>query len=312
MSKKIAVLVVFTLMLSLCGCQLAQEETLAQNGYSVEDRMIGVFVTEEHLDLFDMEAYLEDNLNAIMKGSGEISGDTSKYSGRIYAVPSGYQEDGTPNGDYTFEGLEGYAYFVPLVEMENVKTHVPNADSCFTDIRVGNHVKGDNVTESTVEATMYVVDDLGDYHYYLNPVYQDENGNVYLMAGTGLASNELGTMSQYMDSELKTTIDGVETTQRYSVKITYQGVPRPETIVVLQMDVDSNVLSREEYQPGELPQQLDPVDGAEYIVLETHNAAGVTREIVSQEERWMHTYDPAESGVCEQQETELLWGQWEA
>lgn len=313
MTKKIAVLLVFTLMLSLCGCQLAKGEELVETGHSMTDMLIGVFVTEEYLDLFDMEAYLNDNLNKIMSGKRLSEAEQAEYEGRLYATPQGYLENGKPDGEFIFEGVEGYAYFVPIVEHPEGETSVVNSDSCFSDIKNGVHVKDNNLTENTLEATLYAVDDLNEYRFYLNPVYQDQDGNVYLMTGTGVSTGEgmLGTMSQTINSELKTTIDGVETTERYTVKITYKGVPRPETIAVLQMDGESNLLSREEYLPGQLPEQIDPVDGAEYIIVETINDAGVTREIVSQDERWMHTYDPQENGICEQQQTELLWKDWE-
>lgn len=312
MTKKVSVLLIIALMLSLCGCQLAKGEELVETGYDMTDKLIGVFVTRDYLSLFDMEAYLEDNLDSIMSGKTLSAAEQAEYEGRIYATPQGYLENGKPDGHFTFEGLEGYAYFVPLAETEEASSHIPNSDSCFADIKIGTHVKDDNVTENSVEATMYVVDDLEDYSFFLNPVYQDENGNVYLMAGTGISSNSLGTMSKFLDSEVKTTVDGVETIERFSVKINFKGVPHPKRIVLLQMDADSNVLHREEYLPGQLPEQLDPADGAEYIVVETHSDTAVTREIVSQEERWLHTYDPQENGICTKQQTEVLWKAWDA
>lgn len=312
MTKKIAVLLVLALMVSLCGCQLAKGEALMQTGTNPQDAMIGVFVTLEHLDLFDIEAYLNDHMNDIMFSDGEVIEDTSEYEGRIYAVPE-YNEDGTLSGDYTFADLEGYMCFTPIVTMDEVATHVSNMDSCFADLHIGSHVKDDEQEES-LAATMYVVDDLEEYLFFLNPVYQDENGNVYLMAGTGIStmSGWIGEMSQSMDNEIINTVDGKSTTERYSVKITFKGVPRPEQIVVLQMDAQSNVLSREEYQPGTLPEQIMPVDGAAYFVVETHNAQKVTREVISDEDRWMNTYVVAENGVCEQQSTEVLWKDWDA
>lgn len=49
------------LMLTLLsGCQLAREDE-GENG----DRLVGVFVTTEYIDLFDMERYLNDNLRAV-------------------------------------------------------------------------------------------------------------------------------------------------------------------------------------------------------------------------------------------------------
>lgn len=312
MTKKVSVLLMFALMVSLCGCQLAKGEELVEHGQSMTDKLIGAFITEEHLDLFDMEAYLNDNLDSIMSGKELGPGEQAQYEGRIYATPAGYLENGLPDGHFTFEGLEGYAYFTPTVEHPEGETTVVNADSCFSDIKNNYHSVDNNLQEISTEATLYVADDVGHVAFFMNPVYQDDSGNVYLMAGTGISSDMVGSMSQSMDMERKVTIDDVETTEKYAIKITYKGIPRPERIAVLQMDAESRVLSREEYLPGQLPEQIDPVEGADYIILETITREETIREVVPQEERWMHTYDPQDNGICEQQSTEVLWKDWDA
>lgn len=81
------------MVLPLTGCQLA----LPGEESAQDDRLIGVYVTTEYLDLFDIESYLEDNLNAGWTG-GEITGDTDPYEGRVYAVR-------TEDGKYVFEGV---------------------------------------------------------------------------------------------------------------------------------------------------------------------------------------------------------------
>lgn len=316
MTKKVAITLIFALMISLCGCQLAKGEELVENGYSMTDKLIGVFITEDYLDLFDMEAYLNDNLNQIMSGKEIGFEEQAEYEGRIYATPDGYLEDGTPDGYFTFEGLEGYAYFFPEVETETYSALVSNVDPCFSNINNSTHLKDDNVREVITEGVLNVVGDIPDVVFYMNPVYQDKDGYVYLMAGTGVSTTGSGliggSMSQSIANELKTTVDGKELTEKYSVKIIYQGVPRPERILVLQMSADSTVLSREEYLPGQLPEQIDPVEGADYIIVETVTREKTIREVFSQEDRWLDTFDPQESGVCTKQQTELLWKDWEA
>lgn len=315
MTKKVSVLLTFALMLSLCGCQLAKGEELVENGYSMTDKLIGVFITEEYLDLFDMEAYLNDNLNQIMSGKEIGFGEQAEYEGRIYATPQGFLEDGSPDGYFTFEGVEGYAYFFPEVETETYSAMVSNVDPCFSNINNSTHLKDDNVREVITEGVLNVVGDVPDVVFYMNPVYQDKNGYVYIVAGTGVgASNGLqgAAMTDSMTTETKTIVDGKEMTEKYSVKITYQGVPRPQTIVVLQMSADSVCLHREEYLPGQLPEQIDPVEGADYIIVETVTREKTIREVFSQEDRWLDTFDPQESGVCTKQQTELLWKDWEA
>ena len=315
MTKKCAVILILALMLNLCGCQLAKGEELVETGYSMTDKLIGVYITDEHLELFDMEAYLNDNLNTILSGKVVGPGEQAAYSQRIYATPEGYLEDGRPDGNFTFDGLEGYAYFCPEVETEEYTTTVVNCDPCFSNIHNATHLKDDDLKEVSTEATLYVLGDIADVVFFMNPVYQDKDGYVYLMAGTGVSASlglQDSTMSNTLDTERKTTVEGKEMTERYSIKISYQGVSSPQSIAVLQMSADSTVLSREEYLPGQLPQQIDPVEGTEYIILETVTAEETLREVLSQTDRWMYTFDPQENGICAKQQTELLWKDWDA
>ena len=53
----------------LSGCQLAKE-----SGELGEDRLIGVFLTWEYLDLFEHDAFMDDNIDRIVQGK-KISAD---------------------------------------------------------------------------------------------------------------------------------------------------------------------------------------------------------------------------------------------
>ena len=83
MKKKVKVLALLLALCLLSGCSLARPEAEEGNGIS-QDMMIGFFITLEYLDLFDFEGYLEDNLNTVVNGGGEISPeDSEKYGGRL-------------------------------------------------------------------------------------------------------------------------------------------------------------------------------------------------------------------------------------
>ena len=102
MKKKVKVLALLLALCLLSGCSLARPEAEEGNGMS-QDMMIGVFITREYLDLFDFERYLEDNLNTVVNGGGEISPeDSEKYGGRLYAEKTGE--------GYDF-GIEGMGAF---------------------------------------------------------------------------------------------------------------------------------------------------------------------------------------------------------
>lgn len=303
MTKKIVLLLVLALVLS--GCTLAREDTPEETGAGFEDRLIGCVVTTEYLDLFDFEGYLQDNLSDVL-GDGTIDGDTAAYQGRLYATPVEEAEDGEHFPYFEFENIDGYYYFAPTIR-DGISTYQSSCtNGGISDIKNGIHVK-DDAEELTLEGTMYVAKGQGEYSFYLNPVYQDAEGNVYLMAGTGLVTSSEGSGSQSIDSEVTVTIDGKATIQRSSVKINYEYVPLPERIVVLQLDAGSNVLSREEYRPGTLPEELAPAEGADYIVVETHSADSVSRELYGRDQEYLHTFVVMRDSVCESVSTKLLW-----
>ena len=81
-NKIIICFIIAAFALNLCGCQLA----LPEGEGTERDRLIGCFITTEHLDLFDFEAYFNDNAHKLVSG-GEITldGDTAAYRNRIYA-----------------------------------------------------------------------------------------------------------------------------------------------------------------------------------------------------------------------------------
>ena len=83
MMKRITAIILAVLMLS--GCQLASEEKRED---PIQDRLVGVFVTFEQMDLeFDIEGWLSDNPGAL--GDGDITLDPAEgmeYAGRLPAV----------------------------------------------------------------------------------------------------------------------------------------------------------------------------------------------------------------------------------
>ena len=82
----LAGVVISALILGSTGVvSLAKNEESLEADVQQKDRLIGIFVTTEYLDLFDFEGYLNENMNKVLSG-GEISqADSAKYEGRLYA-----------------------------------------------------------------------------------------------------------------------------------------------------------------------------------------------------------------------------------
>ena len=298
MRKLLAIFLIFTVMLS--GCSLAREDAGEGSGAGYADRMVGVFLTEEYVNLFDVEQYLKDHPEDMW--DGEIDGDPSGYTGRIYAVKEGY--------GYTFPGLEGSCFFAEYVEEETWSGTRSHSEGYISDCHFAYH-SSDTGEEISLEGTVYVEKGRGGYSFYMNPVYQDQEGNLYLIPGSGMATDDLGECAQTLDSEVVTTVNGVANTYSCHVKVRFVAVPSSERLVLLQMDKDNQVLSSDEYHPETLPEQVQPLPDAQYLILEIHNAEGVTREIYDRTENGMTVYEPLERGILQERYIEILWTETE-
>lgn len=289
------------LLLAVCllsGCSLARPEAEEGNGLG-QDRMIGVFITREYLDLFDFESYLEDNLNTVMNGGGEISPeDMEKYGGRLYA-------EKTDEG-YDF-GIEGMGAFCVQGEQDGVPY---SASYSIGPMSLNLHsTVTDEGTNWDYSATVYVHCG-GLEAFYTNPVYQDSDGRVYLTAGTGISSEIVdgSSMSQTMSSEY--TISSERETQTYSmrVEVTFMGAELPKSYRVLHMSKDSELLQAENYTPETLPEELRPCEGAEYLIIETLNQDNVKRQVVSRNEDSCQIFAPTEmEDIIAQRWTDVIW-----
>ena len=206
--KAIGCVLLAAAMVFAGGCRLADP-----NFASAErdgDKMIGYFITREHLDLFDFEAYLSDNAPKHI-GGGEIDAASSvRYSGRIYAA--------IEDGRITFEGLEGeYAVVAEISSEDESGFYITcMASDSVCETRFG---AGDNVT---IEGAIYVRPGYAP-SFYFNPVYQDAERNIYVTTGQGMVGNawenEGGMMSHKSEETRSVTENGATREQQFSITI---------------------------------------------------------------------------------------------
>lgn len=310
------------IMLSvLAGCQLAREDAGTDNN---EDRLIGVFLTTEYLDLFNMEGYLNDNIGRFTSGEIDMDSTAKKYQGRLYAELRPKTLTNTETGEevtteeYIFPGVEGITYFsasVPAAaEHEGYVTS--RSDEAISDGHT-NLNYGDKGNSTAMEGTVFVSPNHAQTYYY-NPVYQSSDGRVYAITGSGFfaagVQDEGSVYSQTLDATYTTTENGKSTTESISVKISISVMNPPGKIVVMQMGADSSVVLRTEYIPGEMPKTIVPEKNTEYIVVETHKTGSngddfITRNLYSKDAESLETFFCREDGVCVKQWTIIKWDQ---
>lgn len=288
MKKRIfALFSVGVLLFSLSACSLARPEDEAGNG---EDRLVGVFITTEYLDLFDFEGYFNDHANQLVGGGDVVVEDTAGYEGRIYATletVTTYDEDGAAyeHKEFVFEGLEGYACFA---------CYIPDGENDYIRSVVGEGFGGvdthfsseDNSSGIELEGTLYICPQ-EEVTYYFNPVYQTADNQVYVTGGTGFMTNgmesEGGAFSQTQEQKLTLTVEGKR--EEYSAKVTCGIEVRYPTqeLTVLEMNEAGEILARHSFTPGQFPEGLELSEDCAYLIAEHHKVDHEGQSVVSRE-----------------------------
>lgn len=304
----------------LTGCRLARENA---DDTTPEDKLVGVFITTEHLDLFDFEGYLSDNFTNVKDGEIVLDGDTEKYQGRLYAELKAKTLTNEETGEiieteeYVFP-VAGISFFSATVppkgEFESYITSV--SDPAISDGHIDYKVS-DEGESIVLTGTIYASPDKLSRTYYFNPVYQSADGRVYAVTGSGFMcdggfESEGGLYSQTLDAEITSVENGKSKTDSVSVTISLSIMFATEKIAVLQMDQNSSILFEAAYAPDEMPESISVQKDTAYIIVETHkrDQAGkikISREIYGGEAENIATYFLRKDRVCVKKWTRLVW-----
>lgn len=280
---------VFLAMVLLTGCQLAEEQ---KRETTMDDKLVGVFVTFEHLDLgFDIEGYIRDNGGI---SDGEVIQAGSEYANRLYAKigESGWE----------FPGYDGL--IMGQMWLEDHWHGFSTEGFCGIDTHVTGSGTSDGIEET---GTVYVP--MGTaVMLCANPVYMTPEGQYYVVQGNSFHSSvDCGSMSQSVSDEKTWTADGVEYSYCARFTTVVQGVELAERVVLIQMSGDHKELGRAEYVPGQMPETIEPAEGAAYVIVEEYNSNGVRRTLNQPGDEHITVYYQEDQVYCLPQVTEVLW-----
>ena len=283
---------ILTLILSACGCQLAKEE-IAEEG---RDRLIGMYITTEHLDLFDWDAFIKDHIGDMMNDAPIDM--NAQYNQRKYATfIKEYEQT-----DIRFDGIEGIAlidYFV-YNDGEEFGYH-----SLITGDEIADRMirSGDSLG---IEGTLYFspISD-SDIVLFMNPVYQTATGEIYLTAGMGhgLAAGSTGESAYWLSESYTHTINGQEQQESFTVKLFLKPKNKSNKVFIKQMSADDAVLSVTQIRPDSIPSSLNKDAGVAYIIIEYHgyNFDGqyeITREFADMNMGFIPCYFTKDNGIA--------------
>ena len=253
--KKLAVALIFALALMLPGCSLLREEGEPADA----DRLVGVYITENYIDSFDFEAYVQDNASSL-SGGGEISReDAAKYTRRIYAE--------VVDGKTSFP-IEGIAFIAARYEKDGESYTGSDYGDKLADVHLSINVSDDMET-TVLTGKLFADSGAGRMSAYCNPVYQQADGRVYLVPGEGVSAN-MGSMTHSLSESCESAKKG-ERGYGMDITLEVEGRRPSEKLAVLLYSAEGALLSRTEYAPEEMPEEISAA-GAAWAVFEDYTA----------------------------------------
>ena len=286
--KKLIALILAVCMLA--GCQLASEEK-TEDPY--QGKLVGVFVTFEPMELgFDIEGWIEDN--GITDGA-EISMEESlQYQEKR---PVTLSDEG-----WVVPGYEGIS--VGRYWNGEYWTGFSGEGICQMNSNIAAGDDGDNIK---VEGTVYFPAD-AEVMLCTNPVYQTPEGEFYVVQGQSFHSNVgTGSMSQSVRDEKNWTENGTSHTFCAEFKTIVQGVELAEKVVLVWMGKDNGELSRAEYIPGELPEEIQSPADAAYLIVEQINGDTIQRSLYQPDDASATVYYQGEQPWCLPDMAQIHW-----
>lgn len=316
----ILVLAAVSVLFTLTGCQLAKEDMKEEK---TKDSLIGVFITDEYLDLFDMKGYLEDHMDSFSNQPIQVEDNSGKYKERLYAVLKDTEQLDEETSEkrsikeYAFEDIEGLFLIAPNMHSDKGDDYITsNFSEGVSDAHFGTYF-GDEENKVTLDATIYLASGMNQKAQYVNPVYQSSDGSVYALSGQGISvvddtQSGGGEISQKLEESLTVTENGKSKKKTTIINLSIKNAQSPEKIAVILMDHNNCILSREEYEPGKLPKAITPNKKTDYIILETYSidldgAEKITRTFYTKDDLNLQSFVKLENNILAKKDTSIQW-----
>lgn len=217
-----------------------------------EGILIGAFVSEENLDIDDLEVTATGK---IQWKQGRLYMDTDEdwwalkdRGSGIYCTMEPDSRDGEEDAKspcITNFGTLGAPQGKTAIDNDN----------------------GIRTTDIDLSGEVYACGDR-QVIFKLYPIYQTSDGRIYLTRGNsmGMSGADGVSVTHTLTSDKTETIGGKSERVKVRVAITAVSRPTPTKFTVAHMDENDNLLKLEEFAPDALPESITPVDGAAYLI----------------------------------------------
>ena len=243
--------------------------------------------------------------------------DISPYTGEdglLWASVSGEDTDFGP--EYHFEEVGGLRLICFAVPVENGEgsSIVSNVDDGFSAVDFS--LSEDNGSIA-MKASVHAVPGQSGEMFFYNPVLRAEDGRVFAVPGDFVTiSAEMNppgsSVGQTVRDERRHTENGEETVDVTEVNVEIMAAREPMGIRLLQFSKAHEILKKEEFMPGSVPEQITALAEADYLLLETEEKAEdgkvfIRREVFGRDEDYLNTVSCREDGICVSHYHEILW-----
>ena len=241
----------------LTACSLAAEDGVLENG---GDRLVGMFLTTEYVDTVDWDSV---DVSAMMDGKTGSGGEK-----KIYGTFDQEQ------GEYVFEGLEGYSLGVMKLKDKDGEAYFASvASDCFSDVKLNMSDQ-----ENTCSGILYFDQTRirsGGLILYGNAVYEIQDGTVYLIPGTGVQITDVeGDWFVTLSDTATEVNNGKKTETKNTFQATYRGVCPVQAVKFSWQDENGKVLKEEIYEADEIPAFIKWGENTAYIIAALQNGDG--------------------------------------
>ncbi|MDD5804740.1 hypothetical protein ACTQWG_16480 [Blautia sp. HCP3S3_H10_1] len=298
------------------GCTLAVPDAGTEGQ---GDQLIGAFITSEYLDLYDMEGYLNDHASSLMRNDSITIGSDERYEGKLMATVD--KGEGKPSSEWkiSFGNIKGEYMLMPVTRDADGNTSVGNLCSESICDSYLNYNVTDEGEEQEVKGKVYQIPSETEQIYYVNPVYQKENGEIYAMSGNGYSNGsettEGDTIAATLSGEAVFTENGKSQKKTSTVTIQFASMYKPVRTILYQMNDANQVLKQVAYKPSAIPDTLKVEPGTAYIIEETHKEKPDGKIITArtllnlqqdgEENVYLETWYPLSNGLISKKEVEI-------
>ena len=269
----------------------------------IGDSFVGVLITREPLDLDDKDTVIpEDNAKIYIDGREATEAERQNLRARLYAKISDLDnaDESEPSKEYVFDGVEGIRFFGAMIYDKSKGYWNLQCDEEITDASWGS---------TSMSGTIYMVPRKEPDLVYLNRVYQTPEGSVYAVSDDdGVAVQNGLRISLPADVEGRAGLfDNAVEASSVKLSLNIKTMDKPERIALLQFGSGDELLEKKEYQPGTLPKHMDSFPGAQYMIVETTSADGVSRTLYQKGDRFAEAFCCRDDGICIKQDCEINW-----